>query len=73
MGAALMSFGAKNSREAAREKKKIKEYEVIMEEEIQFVQALQMPGTIEEDVSTCICLLGPKSLSILQRKKQFST
>ena len=43
-----MSFGAKNSREAAREKKKIKEYDVIMEEEIQFVQALQMPGTMEE-------------------------
>ena len=47
MSSALMSFGAKNSREAAREKKKIKEYDVIMEEEIQFVQALQMPGTME--------------------------
>lgn len=47
-----MSFGAKNSREAAREKKKVKDYEVIMEEEIQFVQALQMPGTIDDKVGS---------------------
>lgn len=49
-----MSFGAKDSKQAAREKKKIKEYDVIMEEEIQFVQALQMPGTIEDKVSNMI-------------------
>ncbi|WAR30568.1 DHX16-like protein [Mya arenaria] len=31
-----------------REKHKVKEYDVIMDEEIEFVQALQMPGTIDK-------------------------
>ena len=34
LNAAIMSFGAKD----AKQKKKTKEYEVIMEEEIEFVQ-----------------------------------
>ncbi|XP_052241879.1 pre-mRNA-splicing factor ATP-dependent RNA helicase DHX16-like isoform X2 [Dreissena polymorpha] len=48
VGAALMSFGAKDSKEKAKEKNKVKEYDVIMDEEIEFVQALQMPGTITD-------------------------
>lgn len=51
MGAALMSFGAKDSKQKAREKNKVKEYDVIMDEEIEFVQALQMPGTITDKVT----------------------
>ena len=47
-----MSFGARDSKQKAREKNKVKEYEVIMDEEIEFVQALQMPGTISDKVNT---------------------
>jgi len=45
-----MSFGAKDSHARARDKKQVKEYDVIMDEEIEFVQALQMPGTIDKKV-----------------------
>lgn len=48
VGAALMSFGAKDSKQKAREKNKVKDYEVIMDEEIEFVQALQLPGIMNE-------------------------
>ena len=41
-----MKFGAKD----AKSKKKSKDYEVIMDEEIEFVQTLKMPGTKEEKV-----------------------
>ena len=50
VGAALMSFGARDSKQKAKEKNKVKDYEVIMDEEIEFVQALQMPGTISDKV-----------------------
>ena len=52
MSGALMSFGAKDAKKKARESNKVKEYEVIMDEEIEFVQALQMPGTITAKVCT---------------------
>ena len=52
MGAALMSFGARDSKQKAREKNKVKDYDVIMDEEIEFVQALQMPGSISDKVHT---------------------
>ena len=45
VGAALMRFGAKDAKDKAREKKSVKDYDMIMDEEIEFVQALQMPGT----------------------------
>ncbi|XP_053377827.1 pre-mRNA-splicing factor ATP-dependent RNA helicase DHX16-like isoform X1 [Mercenaria mercenaria] len=48
IGAALMTFGAKDSKQKAKEKNKVKEYDVIMDKEIEFVQALQMPDTITE-------------------------
>lgn len=41
VGAAIMKFGAKD----AKAKSKQKEYDFIMDEEIEFVQVLQMPGT----------------------------
>ena len=47
-----MSFGARDSKQKAKEKNKVKEYDVIMDEEIEFVQALQMPGTISDKVKT---------------------
>ena len=50
VGAALMSFGARDSKQKAREKNKVKDYDVIMDEEIEFVQALQMPGSISDKV-----------------------
>lgn len=48
MGAAIMKFGARDAKAQAR--KKEKEYDVIMDEEIEFIQALQMPGTIKDKV-----------------------
>ncbi|KAL5012827.1 hypothetical protein ScPMuIL_011378 [Solemya velum] len=48
MGAAIMKFGARDAKARAKEKNKVKEYEVIMDEEIEFIQALQMPGTIKD-------------------------
>lgn len=45
VGAAIMRFGARDAKEKAREKKSVKDYDVIMDEEIEFIQALQMPGT----------------------------
>ena len=55
VGAALMSFGARDSKQKAKEKNKVKEYDVIMDEEIEFVQALQMPGTISDKVEIIMC------------------
>ncbi|XP_048777576.1 pre-mRNA-splicing factor ATP-dependent RNA helicase DHX16-like [Ostrea edulis] len=41
VGAAIMKFGARD----AKSKSKQKDYDFIMDEEIEFVQVLQMPGT----------------------------
>ena len=38
-----MKFGAKDAK--ARHKEKEKDYEYILDDEIEFVQALKMPGT----------------------------
>ena len=46
LSAAVLRFGARD----AKRKHKTKEYDVIMDEEIEFVQALQMPGTVTEEV-----------------------
>lgn len=40
-----MSFGAKDAKQKVKEKHKIKDYDFVMDEEIEFVQTLQMPGT----------------------------
>lgn len=45
LNAALMKFGAKDAKE-----KKSKKYEVIMDDEIEFVQTLKMPGTMKDKV-----------------------
>ncbi|KAI0227759.1 putative pre-mRNA-splicing factor ATP-dependent RNA helicase mog-4 [Lamellibrachia satsuma] len=45
LNAALLKFGAKD----AKQKNKEKEYEYVMDEEIEFVQALSMPGTIDKN------------------------
>ncbi|XP_071097598.1 pre-mRNA-splicing factor ATP-dependent RNA helicase DHX16-like [Haliotis cracherodii] len=44
LSTALLKFGAKD----AKSKKKAPEYEVIMDDEIEFVQALQLPGSIKD-------------------------
>ena len=44
LGAAIMKFGARD----AKVKKKEKEYDYVMDEEIEFVQAIQMPGTAKK-------------------------
>jgi hypothetical protein len=46
--AGLMRFGARDAREKRKEKEKT--YDVIMDDEIEFVQALKMPGTMKEEV-----------------------
>ena len=43
--AGTLRFGARDAREKS---KKSKTYDVIMDEEIEFVQALKMPGTLKE-------------------------
>ncbi|KAK2184226.1 hypothetical protein NP493_276g03006 [Ridgeia piscesae] len=55
---ALLKFGAKD----AKLKTKEKEYEYVMDEEIEFVQALSMPGTIDKNKD--------QELSQVQKKKQ---
>ena len=50
LNAALLKFGARD----AKERKKSKKYEVIMDEEIEFVQALKMPGTVKDKVGVRI-------------------
>ena len=51
MNAALLQFGAKDAKK--KHQKKEEAYEYVMDDEIEFVQALQMPGTKdkEKDVS----------------------
>ena len=50
LNAALLKFGARD----AKERKKSKKYEVIMDEEIEFVQALKMPGTVQDKVGVSV-------------------
>ena len=40
---AMLKFGAKDAK--AKHKEKEKQYDYILDDEIEFVQALQMPGT----------------------------
>lgn len=47
MGFAQYRFGAKD----ARAKKKDKDYEILLDEQIEFIQALKMPGNQKEKVS----------------------
>lgn len=49
VGAALMRFGARDAKQKAKEKKAVKDYDMIMDEEIEFVQTLQMPGTRKDE------------------------
>lgn len=44
--AATLKFGARDARE--KSEKSTKKYDMIMDEEIEFVQALKMPGSINE-------------------------
>ncbi|XP_055897569.1 pre-mRNA-splicing factor ATP-dependent RNA helicase DHX16-like isoform X1 [Biomphalaria glabrata] len=63
LNAALLKFGARD----AKEKKKSKDYDVIMDEEIEFVQALQMPGTRDEKEAKST--KDAKKMSIAETKK----
>ncbi|CAL1534296.1 unnamed protein product [Lymnaea stagnalis] len=64
LNAALLKFGAKD----AKDKKKTKNYEVIMDEEIEFVQALKMPGTMK-DKEKGKSAKEEKKMSIAETKK----
>ncbi|KAK3088261.1 hypothetical protein FSP39_016720 [Pinctada imbricata] len=65
VGAAIMRFGAKD----AKKKNKQKDYDVIMDEEIEFVQALQMPGTKSKDDEPELSEAEKKVLSIQETRK----
>ncbi|XP_059142711.1 pre-mRNA-splicing factor ATP-dependent RNA helicase DHX16-like [Physella acuta] len=62
LNAALLKFGARD----AKEKKKTKDYDVIMDEEIEFVQALKMPGTMKDKEKS---VKEEKKMSISETKK----
>ncbi|XP_041368249.1 pre-mRNA-splicing factor ATP-dependent RNA helicase DHX16-like [Gigantopelta aegis] len=66
LSAAVLRFGARD----AKHKHKAKEYDVIMDEEIEFVQALQMPGTVtEEDSSSRLTESEKTKISIQETKR----
>lgn len=67
--AAMMRFGAKD----AKEKNKDKTYDFIMDDEIEFVQALKMPGSIkekkEEGIESTLSQAEIKKMSIAETRK----
>jgi hypothetical protein len=68
MSSAQFRFGARDAAQAARKAaKEEQEYDMILEDEIEFIQALQMPGNKDKKVSlflplilytTTICHIG---------------
>ncbi|BFZ20424.1 hypothetical protein BsWGS_23462 [Bradybaena similaris] len=64
LNAALMKFGAKDAKE-----KKSKKYEVIMDDEIEFVQTLKMPGTVKDKKESSRDIKEAKKMSIEETKK----
>ena len=66
LNAALLKFGAKD----AKTKKKDKEYDYVMDEEIDFVQALAMPGTRDKkDDSAGLSERDKKKMTIEETQK----
>ncbi|RUS74189.1 hypothetical protein EGW08_018057 [Elysia chlorotica] len=66
LNAALLKFGARD----AKDRKKSKKYEVIMDEEIEFVQALKMPGTVKDkDKKEKLSEKEAKKMSIEETQK----
>ncbi|ESO83803.1 hypothetical protein LOTGIDRAFT_197014, partial [Lottia gigantea] len=63
--AATLKFGAKD----AKKKNKVKEYDVIMEEEIEFVQTLKMPGSNKDTDMPEMDVKKSKKMSIEETKK----
>lgn len=49
MHLAMYRFGAKD----ANFKKKEKEYDILLDEQIEFIQALKLPGNQKEKVTSC--------------------
>ena len=64
---ATYRFGAKNAKE--RHSKKEKQYDYILDDEIEFVQALKMPGTKQEPEEKKLSEYDKKKMSIEETKK----
>lgn len=62
MASAVFSFGAKN-------KTKQEEYELLLEDQIAFIKALQMPGSKEKDAQKEITEAQRKKMDIEETKK----
>ncbi|GLV42547.1 lethal (2) 37Cb [Carabus blaptoides fortunei] len=62
MASAVFSFGAKN-------KTKQEEYELLLEDQISFIRALQMPGSKEKDAAKEITEAQKKKMDIEETKK----
>ena len=67
MSQATLSFGARDAKE--RHKEKEKEYEYILDDEIDFVQALKMPGTKKDDEEKEMSEFEKKKMTIAETKK----
>nr|XP_022327385.1 putative pre-mRNA-splicing factor ATP-dependent RNA helicase DHX16 [Crassostrea virginica] len=65
VGAAIMKFGARD----AKARNKQKEYDFIMDEEIEFVQVLQMPGTRKDKDEPELSESQKKKMTIEETQK----
>uniref|UniRef100_A0A2R5LFA9 RNA helicase n=1 Tax=Ornithodoros turicata TaxID=34597 RepID=A0A2R5LFA9_9ACAR len=67
MGIARLHFGAKDARE--RHKEKEKQYELVLDDAIEFVQTLRVPGTKGKDQEPELTEYERKKMSIEETKK----
>ncbi|XP_076455055.1 pre-mRNA-splicing factor ATP-dependent RNA helicase DHX16-like [Babylonia areolata] len=66
--AGTLRFGAKDAGE--KSKKSAKTYEVIMDDEIEFVQALKMPGTVKDKEKKDKSDSQPSALSLADHRRE---
>lgn len=50
MSSAVFHFGSKDKKQKAKLKEQIKEYELVLDDQIEFIQSLQIPGTKKSKV-----------------------
>lgn len=67
LGIAQLRFGARDAHE--RHKQKEKKYELILEDAIEFVQALRVPGTKDKDKGPELSEVERRKLSIQETRK----
>ena len=51
MSSAVFHFGSKDKKQKAELQEQIKEYELVLDDQIEFIQSLQMPGTKKSKVN----------------------